>query len=87
MPEANSESRQAHWSKTARLTYIILALWFLFGFVVPWFAKELDAASFLGFPLGYYFIVQGSLFAFVVLIVVHNLFQDSIDEEYGVSDE
>ena len=87
MAEASSEDRQAHWRKTATLTYVVLAIWFLFGFVVPWFAKELDAASFLGFPLGYYFIVQGSLIIFVLLIVVHNIFQDNIDEEHGVAEE
>ncbi len=87
MPEVGSDTRQSHWRKTARLTYIVLAIWFLFGFVVPWFAKSLDAASFLGFPLGYYFIVQGSLIIFVLLIVAQNVFQDSIDEEHGVAEE
>ena len=87
MAEVSSETRQAHWRKTSTLTYVILAIWFLFGFVVPWFAKALDAASFLGFPLGYYFIVQGSLIVFVLLIVVHNIFQDNIDEEHGLVEE
>ena len=87
MPEVSSETRQTHWRKTATLTYVILAIWFLFGFVVPWFAKALDAVSFLGFPLGYYFIVQGSLIVFVLLIVVHNIFQDNIDEEHGLVEE
>ena len=54
---------------------------------MPWFAKDLDGASFLGFPLGYYFIVQGSLIIFVLLIVVQNLLQDNIDEEHGVAEE
>ena len=87
MAEVSAETRQAHWRKTSTLTYTILAIWFLFGYVVPWFAKDLDGASFLGFPLGYYFIVQGSLIVFVLLIVVQNFLQDNIDEEHGVADE
>ncbi len=87
MAEVSSGTRQAHWRKTSTLTYVVLAIWFLFGFVAPWFAKELDAASFLGFPLGYYFIVQGSLIVFVLLIVVHNILQDNIDEEHGLAEE
>ena len=87
MAEVSAETRQSHWRKTSTLTYVILALWFLFGYVVPWFAKDLNAASFLGFPLGYYFIVQGSLIIFVLLIVVQNIFQDNIDEEHGVAEE
>ena len=56
MAEVSAETRRSHWRKTSTLTYVVLAIWFLFGYVVPWFAKDLDAASFLGFPLGYYFI-------------------------------
>jgi tryptophan 2,3-dioxygenase len=37
--------------------------------------------TFLGFPLGYYFCVQGSLIAFVALIWIQNWRQDSIDDE------
>ncbi len=32
-------------------------------------------------------IAQGSLIAFVVLIFVHNWFQDKIDDEFGFGDE
>jgi len=48
-----------HWVKTRNLTYIILALWVLFGIILPWFAGSLNAYTFMGFPLGYYFCVQG----------------------------
>jgi putative solute:sodium symporter small subunit len=78
-----NERRRIHWAKTRSLTFVILVLWFIFSIVVPWYAKELDAFSFLGFELGYYFIVQGSLIAFVLLIVVQNLIQDGIDDRYG----
>ena len=81
------EKREVHWSKTRNLTFIVLAIWFIFSCIVPWFAKGLNAASFLGFELGYYFVVQGSLVIFVLLIVVQNLIQDSIDEEYGAAPE
>ncbi len=43
--------------------------------------------SFIGFPLGYYFAVQGSLAVFVVLIYVHNKLQDKIDDEAGFGEE
>lgn len=84
--EEKSARRQIHWAKTRNLTFVVLAIWFVFSTVLPWFAKELDAFSFLGFKLGYYFIVQGSLIVFVALIVVQNLLQDSIDDEYGSGD-
>ena len=86
LPEDKSARRRIHWSKTRNLTYVVLVLWFVFGLLLPWFARELDAVSFLGFKLGYYLVVQGSLIVFVVLIVVQNMIQDSIDNEYGSGD-
>lgn len=83
LSEDKSTRRRTHWAKTRNLTYVVLAIWLLFSLVLPWFAKELDAMSFLGFKLGYYLIVQGSLIVFVLLIVGQNLVQDSIDNDYG----
>lgn len=86
MSQDSLRRRQVHWSKTRNLTWVVLFIWFVFGVVLPWFAKELNAFSFLGFELGYYFVVQGSLIVFVLLIVVQNIIQDSIDDEYGAGD-
>ena len=84
MPDVSQESKERHWARTRSLTILVLTIWFIFAFVVPWFAKELNELSFLGFPLGYYFIVQGSLIVFVLLIFFQNWRQDSIDDEAGL---
>ena len=86
MSQDKSGAREAHWAKTRSLTIIILILWFIFSFVVHWMAKGLNASSFLGFPLGYYFAVQGSLAIFVALIFIHNWMQDRIDDDAGLED-
>ncbi len=83
MAEDAKAARERHWAKTRNLTYVILVLWVLFGIIIPWFAGALNSMTFLGFPLGYYFCVQGSLIAFVALIWIQNWRQDSIDEEFG----
>ncbi len=83
----SDDKRRRHWAKTRNLTFIITALWAIFAIILPWNVKALNAMTFLGFPLGYYFIAQGSLIAFVVLIVVHNMLQDRIDDEFGVGEE
>ena len=75
-----------HWAKSRSLTITVLVIWAIFGIVVPFFAQQLNSMSFLGFPLGYYFCVQGSLIIFVLLIVFQNWRQDAIDDEFGVSD-
>ena len=76
-----------HWSKTRNLTFFVLVLWFIFSFVEHWFAASLNSITFIGFPLGYYMAVQGSLAIFVVLIFFQNWRQDQIDDEFGVSEK
>lgn len=82
-----ADRRARHWVKTRNLTGVILLFWIVFAFVLPWNVQALNGSTFLGFPLGYYFIAQGSLIAFVVLIVVHNWLQDKIDDEFGFGEE
>ena len=78
-----SSVRENHWAKTKNLTLLVLAIWFVFAYVVHYFAASLNEITFLGFPLGYYFAVQGSLVIFVLLIFFQNWRQDQIDDEAG----
>ncbi|MPZ12463.1 MAG: DUF4212 domain-containing protein [Kiloniellaceae bacterium] len=86
MPEISQDAKLRHWSRTRSLTIGILVVWFIFSFVIPWFARELNAITFIGFPLGYYMIVQGSLIVFVLLIFFQNWRQDAIDDEAGAGE-
>lgn len=86
MTEISQEVRERHWTKTRNLTFFVLVVWAVFAFIVPWFAAELNAFSFLGFELGYYMIVQGSLIIFVAVIWFQNWRQDAIDDEAGVGE-
>ena len=87
MAGPDDDRRRQHWDKTRNLTIVILILWAIFSFVLPWYAHALNELHFMGFPLGFYFTAQGSLIAFVVLIVVQNWFQDKIDDEYGMHED
>ncbi len=81
------QAREGHWIKTRTLTVWVLVVWAIFSLLVHWFAGSLNGMSFIGFPLGYYFAVQGSLFIFVVTIFVQNLMQDKIDADAGLTEE
>ena len=87
MTDITPEVRAAHWAKTKSLTITVLILWFFFSFVVHWFANELNAFTFIGFPLGYYMAAQGSLIAFVAIIFWLAFSQNKIDEEFGVAED
>lgn len=87
MSDVTPEVRAAHWTKTRNLTMIVLVLWFIFSFVVHWFADALNGMSIIGFPLGFYMAAQGSLIVFVVLIFWLSSAQGKIDEEFGVAED
>ncbi len=80
------EQKNRYWSKTRNLTVIALVIWFIFSIVVPWLAPQLNTMTFLGFPLGYYMIAQGSLIVFVLTIFWHNWAQDKVDDEFGLGE-
>lgn len=82
-----SSTRHEHWARTRKLTGITLVLWFFFGFVVHWFAVDLNAFTFLGFPLGFYMAGQGAQIAFVLIIFWFSFAQNKIDEECGVAED
>ena len=87
MADEGTGGASVHWSKTKNLTILVLCIWAIFAFLLPAFAKSLNEMSFLGFPLGYYLCVQGSLIVFVLLIFFQNWRQDSIDDEAGLGSE
>jgi putative solute:sodium symporter small subunit len=87
MAQLSPEQRDAYWSKTSRLMWIIMFLWFFFSFFVHLFAVQLNEIKFLGFPFGFYMAAQGSLIAFVVLCFWNARAQNKIDEEFGVAED
>jgi len=82
-----SSQQVVHWQRTKRLMIIHLIIWFIFSFVVHWFAASLNKFSFLHFPLGFYFAAQGSLIVFVVQLFVFAKQQEKIDRECGVAED
>ena len=87
MASLTPAQREAHWRKTSRMMWTIMALWLVFSFVVHLFAVQLNNITFLGFPLGFYMAAQGSLIAFVVLCFWNARAQNKIDEEFGVAED
>jgi len=81
-------SQQAtHWTRTRNLMIGHLIVWFVFSYLIHWFAPALNKVSFMHFPLGFYMAAQGSLVVFVVQLFVFAKQQDKIDREFGVAEE
>ena len=65
-----SAARASHWRRTRRLTAALLVAWFLIGFVVTWFARDLDF-PFFGWPFSFWVAAQGGVIVFVALLAVY----------------
>jgi putative solute:sodium symporter small subunit len=81
------QQRDEYWRRTKNLMLTLLALWFVFSFVVHLFARQLNEITIIGFPLGFYMAAQGSLIVFVLLCFWNAKAQNRIDEEFGVAED
>ncbi|MCG6952402.1 MAG: DUF4212 domain-containing protein [Betaproteobacteria bacterium] len=84
---ADTSQKEVHWQRTRGLMIVHLVIWFVFSYVVNWFAPQLNKISFMHFPLGFYMAAQGSLIVFVVQLFVFAKQQDKIDRECGMAEE
>jgi len=82
-----TDNTERYWNSTRTLMFFMLFLWFVFSFVIHFFVKDLNAITFLGFPLGFYMAAQGSLIAFVVMLFWFAYAQDRIDRKYGQAED
>ena len=78
----------SYWRDNLRLIAICLIVWFTcsYGFGVL-FVDELNRIQFAGFKLGFWFAQQGSIYIFVVLILVYVRCMRRIDRRYGGSED
>ena len=82
-----TEKHREYWRKNVRLTAILLAIWFVVTYVVGFYARELNAITVFGFPLGFYMGAQGALIIYVVMIFYYANYMNNLDKEYGVAEE
>jgi putative solute:sodium symporter small subunit len=76
-----------YWRMNLAITGVLLLIWFVATFVVGYFARELNALSFYGWPLGFYMAAQGSLIVYVVIIWYYARHMNDLDQRYGVAEE
>src|SRR4029079_12367537 len=77
-----------YWAANVRLIIGLLAVWIAVTFLPILFANQLNQIEILtGFPLGYYMGAQGSLIAFVILILLYAWRMERLDRAYGITQE
>jgi len=87
-PEARSH-QAAYWRTNVRYVGVLLVVWFVvsYGFGII-FAEALNQFRIpgTGFPLGFWFAQQGSIYVFVVLIFVYVVLMNRLDRAYGLDE-
>ncbi|MFM7965731.1 MAG: DUF4212 domain-containing protein [Betaproteobacteria bacterium] len=80
-----TEKHQEYWSKTLRLTAVLLAIWFIVTYVVGFYARELSF-NFFGWPFAFYMGAQGSLIIYILIIWYYSRTMNKLDQEFGVAE-
>ena len=87
-PEPTQRER-TYWRRNVRLVLILLAVWFVVSYGAGvLFADALNGIRLpgTGFPLGFWFAQQGSIYVFVALIFVYVWRMNRLDREFGVDE-
>ncbi len=84
MQETN-EQRARYWRANLRILAILLSVWFGVSFGLGILLVEpLNRIHVAGFPLGFWFSQQGSIYVFIALIWVYARSMDRIDRDHGM---
>lgn len=79
---------QGYWKATLRLLCKVLVIWFLCSYGAGiLFAPFLNKLHLGGYPLGFWFAQQGSIYIFIALIFYYAKKMGEIDRRFGVQEE
>lgn len=84
MPEKNLKR---YWRTNLSYLAILLSVWFVVSFLfgIVW-VEELNTIRLGGFKLGFWFAQQGSIYAFVIIILIYIRLMNRLDQKYNVNE-
>ncbi len=77
---------RSYWRKTRALTLSLFLIWMVATFGFVFFARELSAWSFFGWPLSFYLAAQGTPAIFLVIVWYYARTMNRIDDEMTASE-
>jgi len=81
-------NRDAYWKANLRIMAVCLAIWFFVSFGLGILLVEpLDNFQLFGYPLGFWFAQQGSIYTFLVLIFFYAWRMNRLDREHDVHED
>lgn len=79
---------KAYWYATLKLVGCVLVVWFIvsYGFGIL-FAPALNGIKLGGYPMGFWWAQQGSMYVFIALIFIYAKLMDNLDKKFDVHEE
>ena len=76
-----------YWRTNLKYLAILLGVWFIvsYGFGIL-LVDELNTIKIGGFKLGFWFAQQGSIYVFVIIILIYIKLMNKLDEKYEVNE-
>ena len=79
--------QRAYWRENIRLLICLMAIWFVCSFGAGIVLRDfLDQFSLGGYPLGFWFAQQGSIYIFIALIFFYVVRMKQIERKYDLDD-
>lgn len=89
-PDGNANTMKEYWRRNLKYVGVLLAIWFTVsygaGILFVDFLNRIRIPG-TGFPLGFWFAQQGSIYVFMILIFIYVFFMNRLDKEFGVDEE
>lgn len=84
----SNKNIKLYWKKNLRYLFILLSIWFFVSYGCGiLFVESLNSIKMGGFPLGFWFAQQGSIYVFVILIFVYVRLMNKLDKEFDVDEK
>ena len=86
--DSAADARRAYWRANLRLLGTLMAIWFAVSFGAGiLFRPFLDQFMLGGFPLGFWFAQQGSIYVFIALIAIYAWRMHRIERKFALDDD
>ena len=83
----NQSGREAFWRANKRLILVLLSIWLIVSLGCGvWWVEWLNQFTIGALPLGFWIAQQGSIYTFVILILIYAICADRLERKYGVEE-
>lgn len=83
----SQKNLKKYWKTNLKYLAILLSIWFLVSYVFGIILiDELNSIKIGGFKLGFWFAQQGSIYVFVVIILIYIRLMNKLDKKYEVNE-